>query len=343
MSPFLEILALGARGPVGLSAPTFAAAVRAGIGRVAEHPFMVDRRGNPIPAALEPTLDPKLPVTSRLVHLARGALQEAVGWLPPAFQQPGTLEVLLALPECRPGFSSRDAETVVAGVRERFFAELVGQGHAGALEALRVAREHIATRRSRLCAIVGADSYFHADTIDWLDENRQIATEGVRDGFALGEAGGCLVVTDRETSKALGVMPCARLRNVASASERDVIKGMKEGLGMGLSVAIGTATEGLRLPDEAIDATYCDINGERYRTQEWAFTLLRTPAAFRTTDYVSLVSSCGDVGAASGVLLCVLAVRAWARAYAKGRRSLVWCSSEAGLRSAAVLESPSVW
>jgi 3-oxoacyl-[acyl-carrier-protein] synthase-1 len=193
-------------------------------------------------------------------------------------------------------------------------------------------------RRLELCAVVAADSYFEADTIDWLDSHLQIASEGIRDGFPLGEAGGALVVADRTAARGLRLAPLGYVQATKSAIEPHPIKGPVESLGHGLSEAVGGVVAALRLPSEAVDDVFCDINGERYRSQEWALTALRVGAALATTQYTSVVSSCGDVGAASGALLCALALRAWARGYATGRRALVWCGSEGGLRSAVLLE-----
>jgi len=132
----------------------------------------------------------------------------------------------------------------------------------------------------------------------------------------------------------------ASVRGAASAQEARVLKGDAEVLGHGLTEAVLGAAQSaaLRLPDEAIDDVYCDINGERYRTDEWAFTMLRASHVVRDATYSIATSSWGDVGAASGALGCILAARAWARDYAKGPRALVWGSSEGGLRAAVVLE-----
>ncbi|HYO73707.1 MAG TPA: hypothetical protein VEU33_47350 [Archangium sp.] len=280
-----------------------------------------------------------------MVTLALSALQEALAAIPAVLQAPGALDVLLALPEARPGFLEDDATNVVRELRASSLTmgkplaiEIAGRGHAGALEAARVAVERIESGRSELCAIVGTDSYFDADTIDWLDANRQIASPSVRDGFPPGEAAGCMVVASEVTLRRFGLTSLGKIRAVKSAIESHVIKGAVEGLGRGLTKAVAGAASTLLLPEEAIDAVFCDINGERYRTEEWGFTVLRVGSALRAARYSSVVSCCGDVGAASGVLLCVLAVRAWARNYAAGPRALIWCSSEGGLRSAAVVE-----
>jgi 3-oxoacyl-[acyl-carrier-protein] synthase-1 len=113
-------------------------------------------------------------------------------------------------------------------------------------------------------------------------------------------------------------------------------------LGEKLAEVVGRATEDLRLPEEAVDDIYCDINGERHRSDDWGFMVLRVPNVFRDgTSYVAPAGNWGDVGAASGALSCVLAVEALRRNYAKGPLSLVCASSDGGLRAALLLERAS--
>jgi 3-oxoacyl-[acyl-carrier-protein] synthase-1 len=51
-------------------------------------------------------------------------------------------------------------------------------------------------------------------------------------------------------------------------------------VGQGLTEAIAAATSADLLGDEQITDTYCDLNGETYRTEEWGFTLLRLQERF---------------------------------------------------------------
>lgn len=52
-----------------------------------------------------------------------------------------------------------------------------------------------------------------------------------------------------------------------------------------MSDAVAGAACVLRLPDEQVDAHYNDINGERYRSEEWGFVALRTAAVWRSLQY----------------------------------------------------------
>ena len=111
-------------------------------------------------------------------------------------------------------------------------------------------------------------------------------------------------------------------------------------LGEGLTAAVQTAVSGLNPPAQRVGDVYCDINGERYRSEEWGFVCLRLSHYFDDpTAFHSPAECWGDVGAASGPLLSMLACQAFARGYATGVRALVWASSEGGHRGAAVFES----
>ncbi|PRP93614.1 hypothetical protein [Enhygromyxa salina] len=100
------------------------------------------------------------------------------------------------------------------------------------------------------------------------------------------------------------------------------------------------ALAGLRLPAEAAGMIFSDINGERYRSEEWGFVALRAPEAFGSSSYEAPVDCWGDVGAASGALFGVLSVRSWARGYALGSRALLMTGSTSGLRGAILLAQP---
>ena len=93
----------------------------------------------------------------------------------------------------------------------------------------------------------------------------------------------------------------------------------------------------LAQPRERFDDFFCDINGERARTTDLAFTLVRTGSLFRDGAYVTPTGSVGDVGAAAAPLNCIVAAQAWARGYAHGTTALVSGASWAGLRGAALL------
>ncbi len=256
------------------------------------------------------------------------------------------LHVLMSLPETRPGFSENDAQYVVHSVRQNVRApsvldvEVAGRGHAGVVDALRVAAQRLAKEDAGLYVVCGTESYLDDDTLEWLDGQGRLTRKGNRSGFVPGEAAGALLLAGDATLRQMSAPApsLALVRGIGIATESKLVSGDDGCLGEGLAKAITEAATPLRLPDEALDDVYCDINGERYRTEEWGLALLRTQRVFKTTDYQFASGSWGDVGAAAGALGCVLAVQAWRRGHSAGPRALVCAGSEGGLRGAAVLE-----
>ncbi len=337
MSERLHIVATGACTPVGGSAESSCAAVRAGISRVTMHPFFRDRRGKPARGARVPTPGPEVMGPSRLAALATWSIAEVLEKARPLMElQP---KIFLSLPEQRPGFSDVDAQQVSALVSEKtsLRVELTVPGHAGALQGL----EQV-NRSPRTTILCGVDSYFTAETLEWLADNEQLKAEGLRTGFIPGEAAGALVVTDETALRRSRLKSLAVLRGVKTSTETRLIRSDEEVLGQGLAAAIEGATRALKRSAEPISQIFCDINGERYRSEEWGMAILRLSHVLTSTDYEAPASCWGDVGAASSILNCVLACQAWARQYARGPRALIWSSSEQGLRGAAILQSGAV-
>ena len=66
MTGSIYIIATGARTPVGLASAPAAAAVRAGITALGDHPFMVDQVGDPMPGAVDAEIDSHLMGPERL-------------------------------------------------------------------------------------------------------------------------------------------------------------------------------------------------------------------------------------------------------------------------------------
>jgi len=345
MASSVNIVGIGARTPLGFQAASAAAAVRARISRLGEHPFMIDRSGDLMPGSFDSRLDPGLSGPQRLLAMAETALREAGAAVANKGGARFKMPVYLGLPEIRPGFTRQDAKAIQLGLAElqKLPIEIsevsaFTEGHAAGLSALAIATEQIQGGSLEACMVGGVDSYFQPDTMEWLDENRQLIGAVSRSGFVPGEgAGFCLLMADR-TLKRLDLRALARLLAVAIGRETKLIKTSDVCLGEGLTAAIRDAVSGLQPHSETINEVICDINTERYRGEEWGFVCLRLPLYFDDpTAYLSPADCWGDMGAASGPLFAMLACQAAARGYAKGSQTLLWASSEGGLRGAAVL------
>jgi 3-oxoacyl-[acyl-carrier-protein] synthase-1 len=207
------------------------------------------------------------------------------------------------------------------------------------LRGLATAVDLIAGGQEDVCMVVGVDSYLHGDTIDWLEADLRLAREDVRGGFPPGEGAVIILLASEDARRRLALPSLAMVRSVAFAMETRPPDAPEGPLGEALAVVYERVLRALRRPQERVDDVYCDINDERDRTSDYGFALLRAGDVFRSaTDYVTPVAQVGDLGAATPLLNCVLAARAWARGYASGPLALVSGSSWGGLRGAALLQ-----
>ena len=345
MTNEVHIVGVGARTPLGLNAESSIAAVRAGIARIEEHPFFLDRQGEPVRLALDAELDPLLTGPERFTAIAETALQEVCTALAKKAPDLGNIPLFLGVPEVRPGWTKHDMQLVLDQLARKTFPvplrtiELFPFGHAAGLLALDAACQKIHTGQQSVSVIAGVDSYWNFDTLEWLHQNRQLSTPYHRGAFFPGEGVGAVAVAAESMVRRYQWASMGRVRGIGAALEPNTIKTDTVCVGEGLTACIRKAVSGFRFPGEAIDGIICDINGERYRAEEWGFALLRLPEVFVDPTRYDLPTSCwGDMGAASGPLAMAIVVKAAQKGWAKGTRYLVWNSSEGGQRAAASLE-----
>lgn len=344
----VSIASMGARTPVGLNAWSSAAAVLAGVSRLREHGFMVDRAGEPYVLACDRSLGAAAH-TQRLSTMAADVLAQifAPRRRLPASKRP--LRVYLALPECDARFTPASVEEISQSlVRE--FADgqpvevlAVPRGHAAGVEALQAAMQAIAQDATAPVAVVGVDSYIDAEVLDNLEHAGRVMSASTKYGFPPGEGAGALLLAAPAVARAIG----DDLAQVVSAESDHEAQAMLLDepvcTGEGLGRAWSKALRRVPFPAERIAHIYADVTGERYRGRELAYTMGRVPyAAFRELeDYTTAVDAWGDVGAATIPLLAVLAVAAGRFGRTKGELVLLSASSVGGGRGAAVLQVPS--
>lgn len=344
----MAIVGAGMRCAVGLSAPAAAAAVRAGVSGIREHPYMLDKAGEPMVVAAEPTLDPVLQDAKRFAALAAPAVAEALEPLAAHGAGAQIVHALIGLPQPRPGLPAdidraldRMVQSVSPSTPRVQSVAFLARGSAAGLIALQAARDILWRGTCRFCLVGGVDSYLSAETLEWMDEHGMLKSSANRNGFPPGEAAGFLLLASGTTASAFGMPVRAWLETLGFALEASPIRTQTICVGRGLSQAFQQAIAPLQMPRDRIDDAICDMNGEPYRSEEFAFTVLRTQTAFVDATRFTTPADCwGDVGAASGPLFAGLAAAAFRRGYAKGPRTMAWASSEGGERAAAVFRAP---
>jgi 3-oxoacyl-[acyl-carrier-protein] synthase-1 len=335
------VIGSGACTSIGADLWSSAAAVRAGLTGFAEHPYMVDRAGEPMVVARAPYIDVDTPLTTRMVFLAaRAACHACIQ----AFGENSSgvwFPLLIGIPSDVPGL----AQALAANFRKPIGAahirsvDTVAAGHSAALIALEIAVDRIKSGSADWFLVGGVESYIDPERLERLDETGQLHAPSNAWGFIPGEGAAFCVITTVRNAVRWGIQPRERIVSVASARESNLIRTGSVCVGIGLSAAIRNVL--FALPSEAqVDTVVCDMNGDAYRADEYGFTVARMGEHFRDSTDVTTPADCwGDVGAASGLLFLALVLAVARKGYIKGPHALVWTSSDTGERAAVLLHS----
>ena len=338
----LCIVGLGARTPVGLRAYPSAAAVRAGISRIREHPFMVGKSGDPFQVAMDGTIADHLRLP-RMYALAASALDEALQCLPAAVA--ARLPVYLGLPELGSQFTDGQAQELCGRLAEcrkdryRVQVEGIPLGNAAGIVALERAIANLGAGPDSCCIVGGVDSMIDADVLEALDEAGRLASPSTRWGFPPGEGAGMLAVCNLAFAQQHRLAILATIAAATSDYEPNSIHTKSICTGVGLAAVLLKAAA---LAGSSISRQYCDLNGERYREHEFSYAILRVPrtAFINAVDYVAPVDCWGHSGAATVPLLALLPIANHQRGASPGLSPMIWCGSDSGLRGAVVLHLP---
>jgi 3-oxoacyl-[acyl-carrier-protein] synthase-1 len=325
--------------PVGLTAPSACAAMRAGIASFAELPYH-DNYGEPVTGAIVPDLAAGMRHEARLVELLAVVLCDPTAdrgkdsWI--------DMPLLVGLAESnRPGGGAELTGTIVRRVEERLDAyfhptlsRTVVQGHTAGFVLLKIARDILADQRVSGCLVVGVDSYINARSLQWLDQNARLKTPENSDGVIPGE-GAAAVLVRREPPSGT----TTRVAGLGFAEEAAHVLSDDPLLGIGLAAAARAALAEAGAAMHEVDFRLSDVTGESYGFKEQALALARLLRARREDMPLwHAADSIGDTGAAAGVVQLIVAAQAFARGYAPGRRVMACTSAVPGQRAVAVLE-----
>ncbi len=341
------IVGNGARTSVGASSSATAAAVRAGISAFADHPYMIGTNGAPMVTAMDAFLPQDIAWGDRIVDLGMSAVMEAMDTLKQLIGKLISVDLMLALPAPRPGFTTAEGERVSSRIRQRLGESVTVRsiqiemvGNAGGLMLVQQAMQLLHQGGSEFCLLGGTDSYLEPETLEWLDARNLLHSKTNSLGFIPGEGAGFVLLCLERTAKRLNLKVLGRIVSASSDHEPTANKTNSICVGEGLTRAVKRALNGL--PSQTIKVAYtiCDLNGEPSRGTEWGYTMVRLADRFVDgTNFVTPTDCWGDVGAASGPLYAVLSVIAASRGYSPGPHTLIWTCSEGGQRSAALVQA----
>ncbi len=322
------VIGVGAQTPVGRNALSAAAAVRCGISAYAEHPFMIDKHGEPMVVVRADWLDGSVDGKDRMIRFGIDAAIDALASAH-VFKQT-SLPIIFALSSANlPQDADRRmvVEKIEVGLREKcgnIRHHICVDLNAVGAEALRLACEYLKNSGNGLCLVLGVDSHLGSEQLETIDNSGRLHSVNNSWGFTPGEgAGAVLLATGRAISQGK-LKPLAEIAAVATGSEGKLLGTRTVCIGEGLSQAF----RGALSSSEKVSHSYCDLNGETYRADEFGFAVCRTSDCFHDAGSFTAAAECwGDVGAASVPLQVALATSAWSRGYAKGDISLCWSSS----------------
>jgi uncharacterized protein (TIGR02270 family) len=217
--------------------------------------------------------------------------------------------------------------------------ETVAAGACSTQVSLRRAADLLATKRIRRCVIGAVDTQLQLRAIRWHEDNRRLKCSYVTDGLMPGEAACFLVVEPAESAFERNASVIARILSVDTSSEHATILSDKPNTATGLTRVVRAALTDADLDSAQVGMVWSDLNGESYRSREWAFTEVRL--AFNSDTELMHPADChGDLGAATDASLLALAALGHGTGWSQGRPSLVFSGSEGGVRAATVLAAP---
>jgi 3-oxoacyl-[acyl-carrier-protein] synthase-1 len=206
------------------------------------------------------------------------------------------------------------------------------------MAALRKALALLQETDATSCVVGAVDCLIEYPVLAWLEEAGRLKTESSSSGFIPGEAAAFLVLERESQALRRGAPRLAEILLPSLAREEAPILSGKPVFGNGLAQSIRAS---LSLAEAQVDGMICDLNGEYYRMKEWSLALTKVfDGSVVVPELWHPAENMGDVGAASGIVFVVIAVRALARSYFSGPNVLVWASSDDGQRGSVIVRRP---
>lgn len=300
----------------------------------------------------------------RWIRLGLAALQNlaAYGALPPPDDAPfwSRTALMVIVPDTTSERFAWPYDEAMQLISSRFVAKLLGlfgapiafdpgwifTGHAGVAPAILAAQGLLAHGNLDRVIVLGVDSWVDAVSVGVLDDERRLKSPLSPAGMQPGEGAACFLV-ERE---AVARHRAGRVEGAIVAAQHVAPPGpvptqasdrapFDHAVGRSLAAAASAVLGAAGVVGAFTGDLVIDLNGEEWKARvlSTARLLLRDVIDFDRAGTVFPCASFGEIGAASGPASVCLAVRAFARGYARAEKTLVLSIADGGEVAAVLL------
>lgn len=333
------IVSTGMVSAVGLQAEATVAAIRAGISRNAVLRFH-DSDGQPVLGAAIDLLprhgDDELYRRRLAAMAARECLQNG-----PRMRFSNVALAAAIPPASRYSDPPACISRLESDLGVRFHPhqrKVFSQGRTAGLYALEGARTMLAEPGVEACLVIGVDSLINLRDLEYYDAQRRLKTKSNSDGFVPGEGAVAALVTSLAVTE-----PRIEVAGLGFGREPSTLLSDEPTRAQGLTQAVRAALEQAGIAMHNVDLRVTDLNGERYFFSEQALVVNRVLRQRKERFPIWYPArSTGELGAATGLSLLVMAWYGMRKVYFPGDIVLLLNSSAGEERAAAVLRLATV-
>jgi 3-oxoacyl-[acyl-carrier-protein] synthase-1 len=199
-------------------------------------------------------------------------------------------------------------------------------GHTGVFQMIEEAKKALDEGLIAFAIVGGVESCLFPEWLEKLDQDYKIKSERNIDGYTPGEAAAFFIMEKQNTIAEKG-------------KDMVILEGMSSTTFSGPLPAGGLHLKDVlsKLLHDKNDppVVFCDLNGESKRMEEWGYA--RTSLGSMLGNPVALeipAIDLGDVGAASGAVLIIVAMYFLCHKYEKNQSALIFTASDNGERRA---------
>jgi len=297
--------------------------------------------GAPVSRVPEEKISRYLCGADRAVAMLSAALRECTAEIPPFLLQNASWQVDTLLEPTGQDFTDRFQtvlqEMSVAG--ERGSQANFGFPRCLLFERLIQAVERLRQGEEQMALVGCADSLVTNTRLDALLLAGRLKDAVNPEGIMVGEAAGIFLLEKEAAARRRNAHIYATIAAWGRASEPNPWNGANPSTGTGLTEAFHRAFAMLDDAGASVETVIADLNGERSRAMEWAYTEGRVfPDTKRERVLRHPADTLGDCGGAMGAAIMVNALAGFMLHHSPPGRVALTTSDEAGARRVICLE-----